>query len=101
MKNVLFICLLAASAACPARDTTHFPKDVMTFIERRDACDHFRGEIASADEKKRLEEVIRKANILCRGTDKQLAKLRTKYARRVAIIESLKHYEDVINASAK
>jgi hypothetical protein len=101
MKNALFIFLFAASAACHAHDALRFPKDVGRFMERRDACDYFRGEVANVDDRKRLEAIIRKANSLCRGTDQQLAKLRKKYAGNAAIIDGLKQYEDAINASAK
>ncbi|NHZ62205.1 hypothetical protein [Massilia genomosp. 1] len=101
MKNALFMFLLAASTACHAQATARFPKDVVTFMERRDACDYFRGEVANVDDRKRLEDIIRKANSLCRGTDKQLAKLRKKYAENAAVTGGLKQYDDAINAPAR
>lgn len=101
MRNAIIICLYAASLACHAHETARLPNDVVKFMERRDACDHFRGEVANVDDTKRLQEIIRQANRLCRGTDKQLAKLRKKYAGDAAVIGGLKQYEDTINAAAR
>ncbi|NHZ33794.1 hypothetical protein [Massilia rubra] len=101
MKNTLFVFLLAVSTVCHAHETARLPKDVVKFMERRDACDHFRGEVTNVDDRKRLEQIIRKANSLCRGSDRQLAKLRRKYAENEAVISGLKEYEDTINAPAQ
>lgn len=101
MKNTILICLYAASLACHAHETARLPKEVVTFMERRDACDYFRGEVANVDDRKRLEHIIRKANSLCRGSDRQLAKLRKKHAANDAAIDALKDYEETINAPAR
>ncbi|NHZ96728.1 hypothetical protein [Massilia sp. CCM 8734] len=101
MKNTILVFLFAASTACHAHEAARLPKDVAKFMERRDACDYFEGEVANVDDKKRLQDIIRKANSLCRGTGRQLAKLRKKYAANAAVIGSLKDYEDAVNAQAK
>ncbi|NHZ40250.1 hypothetical protein [Massilia aquatica] len=101
MKNTIFVFLLAASTICHAQETARLPKDVVKFMERRDGCDYFRGEVVNVDDRKRLQDIIRKANSLCRGTDKQLAKLRKKYAANAAVIDGLKDYEETVNAPAR
>lgn len=101
MKNTIVVFLLVASTICHAQEKLRLPKDVVKFVERRDACDYFRGEVVNVDDRKRLKDIIRKANSLCRGTDKQLAKLRKKYAANAAVVEGLKDYEDTVNAPAR
>lgn len=97
MKTKVLICLLTVAVTCSAQDKVQLPREVVKFVERREACEHFRGEIPNVDQKKRLEEVIRKTNTFCRGTDKKLAYLRKKYARDTGVIDRLKDYEAEIN----
>ena len=67
------------------------PKDVETFVEKRDQCDHFRGEEPYDDARATdLGEMLKK---YCKGTDKDLARLRKKYSKNKAAKEALDGYE--------
>jgi hypothetical protein len=70
------------------------PSDVVAFKERRDLCDHFRGEDAYNEERgKFLAENMKKS---CTGTDKELASLRSKYRSNEAVVRALADYEEKI-----
>lgn len=64
-----------------------WPRDVRTFVARRDGCDHFRSEPLptpdearmDADERERRTFLLRMMRRSCSGSDAQLAKLRAKY----------------------
>ena len=56
------------------------PKDVSTYIDRRETCYHMAGEIPDPSEKQRLREVIREINKQCQGLDKKKLQLEKKYA---------------------
>lgn len=47
------------------------PAEVQRFIERRDSCDHFRGEIPDPEETQRMNEVLRQIDLSCTGTDRE------------------------------
>ena len=71
-----------------------WPADVASFIERRDLCDHFRGEEPYNEERRKFLE----KNIveLCTGTDSKLVNLKQKYRRNPAVIKRLSLYEEDI-----
>ena len=77
--------------AGPATAQLRFPDDVTRFIERRDACDHVRGE-APYDAARRtyLEQQALK---FCTGTDAALAALKQKYRSDAAVTTKLDEYE--------
>jgi hypothetical protein len=84
--------LTPAPTAAPA-----IPSDVSAFVEKRDNCDHFRGEEAYDAErgaflKKALEES-------CAGTDAELKSLRNHYKTNITAIKALKKYEDTIEVA--
>jgi hypothetical protein len=89
MKRVLIA--IAISFASAAIGQAPLPEDVARFIERRDACDHFRGE--EAYDAKRREFLEQQTLKLCVGSDKQLAGLKKKYAGNKAVITKLNDYE--------
>lgn len=70
------------------------PSEVTAFKERRDACDHFRGE--EAYDAARAKELAAKLDTYCHGTDQELATLRSRYAGDANVISALKGYEDKI-----
>jgi hypothetical protein len=74
------------------------PNDIHAFVDRRDGCDHFRGEPWDLGDdpvvKERREFIFRQINTLCRGTDKQLTGLRKKYAKNNDAVQKLVEYED-------
>jgi hypothetical protein len=62
---------------------------VTRFIERREACDHFRGEAPyDAERRQFLEQQKYSA-----GTDKRLAELKKKYQGGTALTTKLEAYE--------
>ncbi|MCC2976434.1 hypothetical protein LK533_07075 [Sphingomonas sp. PL-96] len=68
------------------------PADVVAFRERRDECDHFRGEDPyDAERAAFLSEALART---CTGTDAELKALRARYAANAAILAALADYED-------
>lgn len=94
-RSALFLAI--ALAACgspgPVRGQA-LPTDVAVFIERRDACDHFRNE-EPYDAARAAELKIRLAET-CTGTDRELAGLRRKYANDQRVMDRLSRYEGQI-----
>lgn len=75
----------------PAIAQPGVPEDVTRFIERRDACEHFRGEAPyDAERRQFLEQQTLK---FCAGTDKELAQLRSKYRGNHTVTTKLDEYE--------
>lgn len=70
------------------------PADVRAFMERRDGCDHFRGE--EPYDPAREAEIAAKATKLCTGTDAELARLKRIYAHNPAVKHALAGYESSI-----
>lgn len=70
------------------------PADVQAFMDKRDECDHWRGEEPYDDD--RAKEITNAINDTCTGTDQKLAGLRDKYKDREAVIKALAYYEDRI-----
>lgn len=91
--------LLALSGSCcgpslaadEKADALKLPEDVRAFIERRDGCDHFRGE--DSPDAERRAQIDRELQRLCTGTDAELARLKRVYAGNKAIQHSLDDYE--------
>lgn len=72
------------------------PGDVAEFVERRQTCDHFRGEEPYSPERRaQIEAATAK---YCRGSDRELAALRSKYRSNAAVLNRLKAYEADIEA---
>lgn len=78
----------------PAPSASAIPLEVDKFREKRDMCDHFRGEDPS--NAKRAAELAAEMEKTCRGTDQALAELRNKYASNSMVITALKEYEDKV-----
>jgi hypothetical protein len=93
---VLGLLLLSVGAFAQSK----LPSDLRAYVDRRDGCDHFRGEPWDLGDdpevKERREFIFRQINTLCRGTDKQLAGLRKKYAKNKEVVQKLAGYEDAI-----
>jgi hypothetical protein len=75
------------------------PRDVQKFVDRREGCDHMRGEFPDPGEKQRMNEVTREINKLCAGTGKELAQLKRKYATNSTIMQILNQFEAGIEAA--
>ena len=91
--------LLAAVLSLSAQAQNAMPPDVARFVERRDLCDHFRGEEPyDAERRKFLEESMRQ---FCTGTDSQLKALKSKYKAEPKVLSKLNEYESQIEATGK
>lgn len=83
------IILLAALLACASVPVHANALD--TFIAKRTQCDHFRGEEAYDTARGRF--LARQLRRYCRGTDRELAALRRRYAHRPAVLRRLAQFE--------
>lgn len=98
MKRLLiYLAMLAPISPIWAAEA--LPRDVQHFVDKREGCDHMRGEIPDPSEKRRMQEVNREIRKLCTGTDKQLKNLKRKYAANSAVMQTLNEYEPDIEAS--
>lgn len=68
-------------------------RDVDRFVERRDTCDYFRGEIPDPPNPERMKEIVDGVKEYCTGTDGELAALKMRYANNSAILDKLNQYE--------
>lgn len=96
-KLILSLSLLVTLS--PVRADEPFPRDVQNFIDRREGCDHMRGEIPDPGDKRRMREVNREIQKLCKGTDKDLVQLKKKYAKSPAVMQRLGEFESAIEAA--
>ena len=73
---------------------TALPNEVTNFVQRRDSCDHFRGEEAyDAERGAFLRKSLKET---CTGSDRKLKSLREKYRNNPAVAKKLKDYENNI-----
>jgi len=98
MRKRLIAAVLFLLGSLLAHAEPGLPKDVRSFITRRDSCEHFRGEIPDPSEKRRMKEVVRQINAFCKGTDKALALMKKKYSSDSNVMSRLNEYEDEIEA---
>ena len=68
-----------------------YPPDVEDFIDRRELCDHFRGEEPYDAERARF--LAAQINETCTGTDKALRELKDKYQDNAEIMKRLNAFE--------
>ncbi|WP_018609612.1 hypothetical protein [Uliginosibacterium gangwonense] len=95
--KILAACLLMMHGLIA--QAAEMPKEVQTFIQRRDTCDHFRGEEGYSKARQAL--INRRLHQYCTGTDAQLARLKRKYAGNPEIIEKMDAYEATIEISTR
>lgn len=95
--SVVMLCVIVGSANAAAGK---LPADVAKYVEQREGCDHFRGEVPDPPDARRMKEIERQIRKLCTGTDKRLAKLKRKYAKDPAVMKRLNAFEDNIERSA-
>ena len=76
--------------------STETPADVASFVERRRVCDHLRGE--EAYDAQRRAHLARESEKYCRGTDAELAALRSRYRDSAAVTHILAPFETSIEA---
>ena len=90
-KFLLYLTLVQLPIAVLAQD--YLPREVQRFVDRREGCDHMRGE------SDRMNEPSREVHKLCGGTDKELAQLKRKYAANSTIMQILNQFEASIEAA--
>ncbi len=94
LKAALATFFLGLGSAIAAE--AKLPSDVVRYVEQREGCDHFRGEIPDPPDKQRMREIEREIRKLCTGTDKKLAQLKRKYAKNQAVMKRLNEFEEKI-----
>jgi hypothetical protein len=101
MRTNIFASLigLALMSNSFATGIPDYPFDVEEFIDRREICDHFRGEEPyDADRAKFLTEQIMET---CTGTDNELQKLKQKYKDNDDILQLLNGFEEEIESTGE
>ena len=103
MKLIAFIlfsllCLLPSGYAANGEDVAKLPPEVAKFKERRDLCDHFRGEEPYDEQRRRF--LVENLQKYCTGTDRALARLKTKYENSPEVMSALREYEEKIEAGS-
>ncbi len=96
--NVIMFNSLIFAGIVAIAGSESIPREVRHFIEKREVCDHFRGEVADTNDKKRQKEIQSNIKKLCAGTDRQLNTLLKKYKGKAYIIERLSEFEPDIDA---
>ncbi len=99
IKLRICFCIFAAMFSLWASAAANFPADVRKFIDRRDGCDHFRGEEPYDEERRQF--LNKNMKNLCTGTDKHLTQLKRKYRHKVLIIKKLNEYDEVTEHHGK
>ncbi|WP_382322203.1 hypothetical protein ACFJGX_06930 [Hydrogenophaga sp. UC242_50] len=90
--------LLLLGGGWPAQAVEH-PTDLRQFLERREECDHWRGE--AGYDKARQADIDRGVCRTCTGTDAELARLRKKYRANPGVMDVLDELEDRIEGPDK
>ena len=86
--SALALALLTSASAHAAGP---LPEDVARYIERREACDHWRGE--EAYDAEREAEILRGICQSCPGSDAGLARLKKKYTANQDVQKRLTDFE--------
>lgn len=91
--NILRILLFLPPVVWASGLSDH-PADVDDFIDRREICDHFRGE--EPYDAERAEFLAKRLAETCSGTDRELRSLKQKYGDEHAVLRALERFEDDI-----
>jgi hypothetical protein len=100
MKTIV-LCLSLLVTLHPVLANEQLPNDVRTFIEKREGCDHMRGEQPDPVDKHRAQQLQRETQKLCKGTDQKLAQLKRKYAKNSSVMQHLDAFEPAIEEVQK
>jgi hypothetical protein len=91
--SLLCICVNASAAQFS------LPKEVAGFVERRESCDHWRGEYGYDEERQR--DIDWSMCQTCAGTDSELLRLKRKYSTNAQVLEKLNEFEPSIEPKDK
>jgi len=89
--TIFMLCIVSGSASAAKE---RLPADVVKYVEQREGCDHFRGEVPDPPAVQRMKEIEQEIRKLCTGTDKKLNKLKHKYARNQMVMKRLNEFEE-------
>lgn len=98
-KTITAALLLGAVHFSGWAETQVLPKDVATFVEERESCDHWRGE--PGFDKERQAEIDRSICDACTGTDAKLAALKKKYRASKTVTAKLGEFASAIEPTEK
>lgn len=100
---VLIFCVTVATFGCMCRVAAAMPSEVQKFLDRRELCDHFRGEPTDGNSPQQIERrrfVNQQSGKYCRGTDAQRRSLISKYASDPQVVDKLEALEESIEGHA-
>lgn len=89
MRLMCFFALVLTAMAVAAAE--RLPTEVSSFIDQREACDHWRGEYGYDEE--RQADIDYAVCQSCVGTDARLAKLKQKYLGKNEVLKRLEEFE--------
>ena len=97
-RIALLFGLLILPCSVLAESPSTFPAEVKAFIERREICDHFRGEFTGGSSPERDAAVILEQKKYCGNSDRDLETLRKKFEKNPEILSALAKYEAAIES---
>jgi hypothetical protein len=94
--NLIAGILAVSFAATTPASAAQLPNDVRKFLERRETCDHFRGEFDSHLTEREVRQLNTQLKRWCTGTDKALKHLKKKYAANPSVLTKLADLDEDI-----
>lgn len=101
LMKILIVALFNLVVLSSLVAAERLPDDVRRFIERREGCDHFRGELPDSPDQQRMKEVNRELQRLCAGSDRKLAQLKKKYVGNPSVLIRLNEFDLNIEAASR
>ena len=95
------ILLMSHTLAACVSHTEENLADFKKFVDNRDACEHFGGEVPDPPNPERMKEILEQVTIYCTGTDAGLVELKAKYAKNPQVMSKLNQYEEKIEKSSR
>jgi hypothetical protein len=77
------------------------PVEVRNLVDRRDTCDHFRGEVPDPGDRACMDELNEMLAKYCTGTDAELADLQSRHYANAAVTGKQNVYERKIEAKPR
>lgn len=91
---------IACTATNPTQDKPD-PNELRAFLERRELCDHLRGEIPDPGDPDATRDAVAAINQYCTGTDAQLSRLKRLFAADTAVMKQLNTLEPCIESGSQ
>lgn len=92
MRTKSLVMIICLGVVTTALGSPALPKDVQTFINNAERCDHAAGEFDGALSKARQREIERAVVKYCGAAQRQLKQLRTKYRSDARMRELLQQH---------